>query len=98
MHAFDIEFALKFGRCAGVTTTSTGIKTDVDVVKATSNSALEVFERSEPFRQPSEPYIGSYRGMNPAKAFYNSKVWTDLKPERDKAQKTVRRYIVEVEP
>jgi len=36
--------------------------------------------------------------MNPAKAFYNSKVWTDLKPERDKAQKTVRRYIVEVEP
>ena len=55
MHAFDIEFALKFGRCAGVTTTSTGIKTDVDVVKATSNSALEVFERSEPFRQPSEP-------------------------------------------
>ena len=37
MHAFDIEFALKFGRCAGVTTTSTGIKTDVDVVKAGLN-------------------------------------------------------------
>jgi hypothetical protein len=30
-------------------------------------------------------------------AFYKSKAWTDLAPERDKAQKTIRRYIVEVE-
>jgi hypothetical protein len=26
-----------------------------------------------------------------------SKAWTDLAPEREKAQKTIRRYVVEVE-
>jgi hypothetical protein len=30
-----------------------------------------------------------------AEAFYKSKAWTDLSPERDKAVKTIRRYIVE---
>jgi uncharacterized protein (DUF1330 family) len=30
-------------------------------------------------------------------AFYKSKAWADLAPQRDKAVKVVRRYVVEVE-
>jgi uncharacterized protein (DUF1330 family) len=33
-----------------------------------------------------------------AVAFFQSKVWKDLAPEGEKTAKTVRRYIVEVEP
>ena len=29
--------------------------------------------------------------------FYKSKAWTDLAPQRDKTQKTIRRYAVEAE-
>jgi hypothetical protein len=35
--------------------------------------------------------------VDAAVAFYKSKAWTDLAPQRDKAQKTIRRYVVEVE-
>lgn len=33
-----------------------------------------------------------------ARAFFQSKVWKDLAPEGEKTSKTIRRYIVEVEP
>lgn len=33
-----------------------------------------------------------------ARAFFESKIWKDLAPEGEKTAKTVRRYIVEVEP
>jgi len=33
-----------------------------------------------------------------AKAFFQSKAWKDLAPEGEKTAKTIRRYIVEVEP
>jgi uncharacterized protein (DUF1330 family) len=33
-----------------------------------------------------------------ARAFFQSKVWKDLAPEGEKTAKTIRRYIVEVEP
>ena len=33
-----------------------------------------------------------------AVAFFNSKAWKDLAPEGEKTAKTLRRYIVEVEP
>jgi uncharacterized protein (DUF1330 family) len=33
-----------------------------------------------------------------ATAFFQSKAWKDLAPEGEKTAKTVRRYIVEVEP
>lgn len=33
-----------------------------------------------------------------ARAFFQSKAWTDLAPEGAKTAKTIRRYIVEVEP
>jgi hypothetical protein len=35
--------------------------------------------------------------MDDAMAFYKSKAWTYLAPQRDKAQNTIRRYVVEVE-
>jgi len=33
-----------------------------------------------------------------ARAFFQSKVWKDLAPEGETTAKTIRRYIVEVEP
>jgi uncharacterized protein (DUF1330 family) len=33
-----------------------------------------------------------------ARAFFQSKTWKDLVPEGEKTAKTVRRYVVEVEP
>lgn len=33
-----------------------------------------------------------------ARAFFESKAWKDLAPEGEKTAKTIRRYIVEVEP
>ena len=33
-----------------------------------------------------------------ARAFFQSKAWKDLAPEGEKTAKTVRRYIVEIEP
>jgi uncharacterized protein (DUF1330 family) len=33
-----------------------------------------------------------------ARAFFQSKAWKDLTPEGEKTAKTIRRYIVEVEP
>ena len=33
-----------------------------------------------------------------AQAFFQSKAWKDLAPEGEKTAKTIRRYIVEVEP
>jgi uncharacterized protein (DUF1330 family) len=47
---------------------------------------------------PTKLAIVEWDSADDAKAFYNSKAWTDLAPERNKAQKTIRRYIVEVEP
>ncbi|WP_283815525.1 hypothetical protein [Bradyrhizobium jicamae] len=35
--------------------------------------------------------------VDDAVAFYKSKAWTDLAPQRDKAVKVVRRHAVEIE-
>jgi len=34
-------------------------------------------------------------GKDKAEAFYKSKAWNDLTPQREKAVKTIRRYAVE---
>jgi uncharacterized protein (DUF1330 family) len=47
---------------------------------------------------PTKVAIMEWDSADDAKAFYKSKAWTDYVPERDKVQKTIRRYIVEVEP
>ncbi|WP_394565192.1 DUF1330 domain-containing protein [Bradyrhizobium sp. 31Argb] len=41
--------------------------------------------------------IVEWDGLDDAVAFYKSKAWADLAPQRDKAVKVVRRYVVEVE-
>jgi uncharacterized protein (DUF1330 family) len=41
--------------------------------------------------------IVEWDSLDDAVAFYKSKAWADLAPQRDKAIKLVRRYVVEVE-
>lgn len=44
---------------------------------------------------PARVGIVEWESLAKAEAFYKSKAWTDIVPERDKAIKTVRRYVVE---
>jgi uncharacterized protein (DUF1330 family) len=42
--------------------------------------------------------IVEWDSLDDAVKFYNSDAWKKLAPEREKAQKTIRRYVVESEP
>ena len=44
---------------------------------------------------PQRVAITEWDSLEKAEAFWKSKDWTDLGPERDKAFKTIRRYAVE---
>ena len=44
---------------------------------------------------PKRVAITEWDSLEQAEAFYKSKAWNDLGPQRDKAQKTIRRYTVE---
>jgi uncharacterized protein (DUF1330 family) len=44
---------------------------------------------------PKRVAITEWDSLEKAQAFYNSKAWKDLAPQRDKAVKTIRRYVVE---
>ena len=46
---------------------------------------------------PKNVAIVEWDSVDDALAFYKSKAWNDLAPQREKAQKTIRRYVVEVE-
>jgi uncharacterized protein (DUF1330 family) len=46
---------------------------------------------------PKNVAIIEWDSLDDAVAFYKSKAWTDLAPQRDKSQKAIRRYAVEVE-
>ena len=46
---------------------------------------------------PKSVGIVEWNSVDEAVAFYKSKAWTDLAPQRDKAAKVIRRYVVEVE-
>jgi len=46
---------------------------------------------------PQHAALIEWDSVDDAVAFYKSKAWTDLAPAREKAQKTIRRYVVEVE-
>src|SRR5262249_23265974 len=46
---------------------------------------------------PKNVAIVEWDSVDDALAFYKSKAWNDLAPRREKAQKTIRRYVVEVE-
>ena len=54
-------------------------------------------ERTEGAAPPQHLALVEWDSVDDAVAFYKSKAWTDLAPERDKTQKTIRRYVVEVE-
>src|SRR5690349_6331358 len=41
---------------------------------------------------PQRVAITEWDSLEKAEAFFKSKAWTDLAPERDKALKTIRRY------
>ena len=45
---------------------------------------------------PKNVAIVEWDSVDDAVAFYKSKAWTDL-AQREKAQKTIRRYVVELE-
>src|SRR5215216_3453806 len=44
---------------------------------------------------PQRVAITEWNSLDQAQAFYKSKAWSDLAPQRDKALKTIRRYAVE---
>jgi uncharacterized protein (DUF1330 family) len=46
---------------------------------------------------PNSIAIVEWDSVDDAVAFYKSKAWTDLAPQRDKAIKVTRRFAVEVE-
>jgi uncharacterized protein (DUF1330 family) len=46
---------------------------------------------------PKNVAIVEWDSVDDAVTFYKSKAWTDLAPQRDKTQKTIRRYAVEAE-
>jgi uncharacterized protein (DUF1330 family) len=46
---------------------------------------------------PGTVGIVEWDSLDEAVAFYKSKAWADLAPERGKAVKVIRRYVVEVE-
>ena len=54
-------------------------------------------EHIEGAAAPKRVAIIEWDSLDDAMAFYKSKAWTDLAPEREKAQKTIRRYVVEAE-
>jgi uncharacterized protein (DUF1330 family) len=46
---------------------------------------------------PKNVAISEWDSLDDAVAFYKSKAWTDLAPQREKAVKSMRRYVVEAE-
>ena len=44
---------------------------------------------------PQRVVINEWDSFEQAQAFYTSKAYTDLAPQREKALKTIRRYVVE---
>ena len=60
----------------------------------TVNGRVVTIEGAPP---PKNVAIIEWDSLDDAVAFYKSKAWIDLAPQREKAQKTIRRYVVEVE-
>ena len=44
---------------------------------------------------PKRVVINEWDSLDQATAYYKSAAWNDLAPQRDKAIKTIRRYVVE---
>jgi uncharacterized protein (DUF1330 family) len=86
---------------SGATVTASYIKDARDAISKahgrplrTVNGRVVAVEGSA----PPKVAIIEWDSVDDAVAFYKSDAWKNLAPERDKAQKTIRRYIVESEP
>jgi uncharacterized protein (DUF1330 family) len=64
----------------------------------TLRTAAGRVEHIEGAAPPKNVAIVEWDSLDEAKAFYKSQAWMALAPQRDKAQNTIRRYVVEVEP
>jgi uncharacterized protein (DUF1330 family) len=62
-----------------------------DTILNTGGGKIVALEGSAPKRVA----ITEWESLEQAEAFYKSKAWNDLAPQRDKALKTMRRYAVE---
>lgn len=60
----------------------------------TPGGQIVKIEGAEP---PKNVAIVEWDSLDDAVAFYKSKAWTDLAPQREKFQKQIRRYVVEIE-
>ena len=58
----------------------------------TGGGTVTAMEGSTP---PQRVAITEWDNLEKAQAFFKSKAWTDMAPDRDKALKTIRRYAVE---
>ena len=70
------------------------------VIEAANGQSLHTTAgRVVPMEGPAPKSVGitEWGSVDEAVAFYKSKAWTDLAPQRDKAAKVTRRYLVEVE-
>jgi uncharacterized protein (DUF1330 family) len=61
-----------------------------------TGAAIFPVDRGKDSRQQSAGIV-EWDSLDDAVAFYKSKAWTDLAPQRDNAVKAERRYVVEVE-
>ena len=71
-----------------------------EIASAHGHSLLTIRGRVVPIEgapPPQHVALVEWDSVNDAVAFYNSKAWKDFAPQRDKSQKTIRRYVVEVE-
>jgi uncharacterized protein (DUF1330 family) len=86
---------------AGGTVSATYLKAARDAIANAHGTPLRTLNGrvvSIEGKAPPKVAIVEWASVDDALAFYKSKAWTDLAPEREKTQKTIRRYIVEVEP
>jgi uncharacterized protein (DUF1330 family) len=58
----------------------------------TGGGKVAALEGAQP---PKRVVINEWDSLAQAEAYYKSKAWTDLAPQREKAIKTIRRYAVE---
>ena len=71
-----------------------------DIQAAHGRSLLTLNGRIVPVEGAAPPKnlaLVEWDSVDDALAFYKSKAWTDLAPQREKSQRTIRRYLVEVE-
>ena len=86
LQVLDAKLAADFAGPAGAAQTAAGGRN-----LRTGGGKIVAMEGTAPERVA----IVEWESLDKAEAFFKSKAWADLAPQRDKALKTVRRYSVE---